>query len=237
MEETKEIAEMEARPVTDMVYQPKRVLEAAQEAAQALKSIVKQAGLIITIGKKEYLQFEAWQTLGRFYGLYAKAEEAEFIEIDGVKGFRAKAVVMNKDGHVVSGAVAFCMKDEKKWGTSPTFQLASMAQTRASAKALRNCLAWVSVLAGYSPTPAEEMVGEIVEVPVEHREPGQDDAPKSIDKLATDKQQKMIYAKWKSKNIPDAKVKSWLKGTYGVESTKAIQWAWVDDIVQWIEAQ
>ena len=39
----------------------------------------------------------------------------------------------------------------------PLFQLRSMAQTRAAAKALRNALAWVVVLAGYKPTPAEEM--------------------------------------------------------------------------------
>jgi len=32
-----------------------------------------------------------------------------------------------------------------------------MAQTRAGAKALRNVLAWVVVLAGYRPTPAEEL--------------------------------------------------------------------------------
>jgi hypothetical protein len=32
-----------------------------------------------------------------------------------------------------------------------------MAQTRACAKVLRTCLAWVVVLAGYEPTPAEEM--------------------------------------------------------------------------------
>ena len=41
----------------------------------------------------------------------------------------------------------------------PLFQLRSMAQTRAAAKALRNALAWVVVLAGYKPTPAEEMDG------------------------------------------------------------------------------
>ena len=34
-----------------------------------------------------------------------------------------------------------------------------MAQTRAQAKALRNVLAWVVVMAGYAPTPAEEMDG------------------------------------------------------------------------------
>lgn len=41
----------------------------------------------------------------------------------------------------------------------PMFQLRSMAQTRACAKALNNCLRWVAVLANFAPTPAEEMTG------------------------------------------------------------------------------
>lgn len=41
----------------------------------------------------------------------------------------------------------------------PLFQLRSMAQTRACAKALSNVFKWVVVLAGYKPTPAEEMDG------------------------------------------------------------------------------
>jgi hypothetical protein len=52
-----------------------------------------------------------------------------------------------------------CLDDEAKWTTSRSFQLRSMAQTRAQAKALRNVLAWVVVMAGYQPTPAEEMDG------------------------------------------------------------------------------
>ena len=46
-------------------------------------------------------------------------------------------------------------------GTSPKplFQLRSMAQTRAEAKALKGVFSWVVVLAGYQPTPAEEMIG------------------------------------------------------------------------------
>ena len=43
----------------------------------------------------------------------------------------------------------------------PLFQLESMSQTRAMAKALRSCYAWVVVLAGYASTPAEEMDGVI----------------------------------------------------------------------------
>jgi hypothetical protein len=41
----------------------------------------------------------------------------------------------------------------------PLFQLRSMAATRAEAKALKGVFSWVVVLAGYQPTPAEEMVG------------------------------------------------------------------------------
>lgn len=43
----------------------------------------------------------------------------------------------------------------------PLFQLRSMAQTRAGAKALRNVFAWVVVLAGIKPTPWEELEGMI----------------------------------------------------------------------------
>lgn len=41
----------------------------------------------------------------------------------------------------------------------PLFQLKSMAQTRAGAKALRNILSWVFVLAGFEPKIAEEFTG------------------------------------------------------------------------------
>jgi hypothetical protein len=80
------------------------------------------------------------------------------VEIFGVKGARARAEVIDlKTGQVVGGAEAYCMRDEESWKEKPWYQLASMAQTRAGAKALRNVLAWVVVLAGYKPTPAEEL--------------------------------------------------------------------------------
>jgi len=42
----------------------------------------------------------------------------------------------------------------------PLFQLMSMAQTRALSKVHSNALRWVVVLAGYNPTPAEEVDGQ-----------------------------------------------------------------------------
>ena len=71
-----------------------------------------------------------------------------------------------------------CLNDEENWSTRakfawvdgkrtkvgdipvPLFQLKSMAQTRAGAKAFRMVVGWVVVLAGYKPTPAEEMTGD-----------------------------------------------------------------------------
>lgn len=47
----------------------------------------------------------------------------------------------------------------------PSFQLRSMAQTRASAKVHRMILGFVPVLAGFSPTPAEEMADNTERVP------------------------------------------------------------------------
>jgi hypothetical protein len=72
---------------------------------------------------------------------------------------------------MISSAEASCLRDEPNWRTKPEYQLKSMAQTRASAKALRNVLAWVVVLAGYKPTPAEEMPSTSIEKPTQTVKP------------------------------------------------------------------
>jgi len=71
-----------------------------------------------------------------------------------------------------------------------------MAQTRAGAKALRNVLAWVAVLAGYKPTPAEEIT-DVISAPIEENnaEP------------ATDKQVKAIHSIITSKNLDETEIK------------------------------
>lgn len=139
---------------------PKVVLEEAKEAATALVELIKsKPDLTVKLNGNDYLKFEAWQTIGKFYGASPKVTETKYIEYGEVKGFEAKAVVISSSGLEVSGAEAMCMNDEPNWKKKPMFQLKSMAQTRASSKALRNVFAWVVVLAGYKPTPAEEMDG------------------------------------------------------------------------------
>lgn len=179
---------------------PDVVLEEAHKAAKALMDVMSAKKKKVMMNGEQYLEFEDWQTVGRFYGVTVKVTSTEFIDYGGAKGFLAKASVLRHDGAEISAAEAMCLNDEEKWSTRtkyewkevldangkmiwepnpdkpgknrpkrekvkvgeesvPLFQLRSMAQTRACAKALRNVLAWVVVLAGYRATPAEEIDG------------------------------------------------------------------------------
>jgi len=145
--------------LVDIVTPPEVVLNEAQKAAQALTEVIKSKPKPVIIRGEQYLEFEDWQTVGRFYGLVPKVTETQYIQIGKAEGFSAKAVVVRtRDGMEISGAEAMCLNDEPNWKDKPMFMLKSMAQTRACAKALRNVLAWVVVLAGYKPTPAEEII-------------------------------------------------------------------------------
>lgn len=156
---------------------PEAVLEEAMRAAKALQKVISGKAKPVKFNGEIYLEFEDWQTCGRFYGITAKVETTSLILLpDGTRGYEAHAVaIYTPTGQVVSAADAMCLNDEDKWSSRakyewingtrtkvgmepvPLFQLRSMAQTRACAKALRNVLSWVVVLAGYRPTPAEEM--------------------------------------------------------------------------------
>ncbi len=162
---------------------PETILAEAHKAAVALQDVISKKKDPVMMNGQQYLEYEDWQTVGRFYGITAKVEKVEYVAYGSVRGFSASAVALRADGFELSRATGDCLSDEPKWSTKPKyewrdkadgtgrekvqvgeenvplFQLKSMAQTRACAKALRNVLAWVVVLAGYRPTPAEELEG------------------------------------------------------------------------------
>jgi hypothetical protein len=138
-------------------HAPKVVLEEATKAAKALNEVLRGKSKPVILNGDQYLEFEDWQTVGQFYGCSVRTHDAEPFEVGGMAGAKAKADLLDRHGNVVGGAESYCLRDEPNWSSKPWFQLASMAQTRAGAKALRNRFAWVVVLAGYRPTPAEEM--------------------------------------------------------------------------------
>ena len=140
---------------------PEKVLNFARKAATALTGIIQQKKHKVIINKEQYLEFEDWQTIARFYGTtvgieWTKPRFQEGTTNNIILGYEAKAIVY-KNGQIISSAEASCLRNETNWKTKPEFQLKSMVQTRAMAKALRNVFAWVVVLAGFKPTPAEEM--------------------------------------------------------------------------------
>lgn len=151
---------------TSVLGKPKRDTAFAHQSALVLKDIVTQNGWAIKLGQGVHLKYEAWQTIGKYYGYTVKTGESVYVEAGDIKGFEAKAwVIDNKTGMEIGGAEAGCFTDEPNWKNKPLFQLKSMAQTRAGSKALRQILGFVVALAGYSPTPSDEMiVGEVKEV-------------------------------------------------------------------------
>ena len=153
------------RHEVEIVKAPAEVLAAAQEAAKALQAVITGKRRPVVFNGETYLEFEDWQTVGKFYGLTAQVEwtkplsEARESGTE-IIGYEAQAIIVHAmTGQVISRAESMCMREEKNWAGKPLFQLRSMAQTRACAKAFRNVLAWVVVLAGFKPTPAEEMDG------------------------------------------------------------------------------
>ena len=156
--EMNELKVIENKGELTQEIKPNIIIQQAMEAAKELQKIVDSRDKKLIVGGKQYLFFEDWQTLGRFDRTTAKVVETnEINQGNQLIGFYAKAVAI-RDGIEISAADAECCFDEKNWEDKPRFQLRSMAQTRACAKALRNCLAFIAVLAKYEPTPAEEMI-------------------------------------------------------------------------------
>ena len=148
---------MENKSIALIEEKPEEVITTARLAAQQLTNIVTTRSNKLVVGGKQYLFFEDWQMLGRFYGVSARITSTEeIIKQNKPIGYLAKASAVHQ-GYEVSTAEAECTVKEPNWANKPMFQLRSMAQTRAGSKALRMCLSWVAVLAGYEATAAEEM--------------------------------------------------------------------------------
>lgn len=146
-----------SEPKFEIQQSPEQVIDEASKAAKMLVDLVRQNGWSKKIGGGEHLQVEAWQVVGKFYGLTAKTKSTEYVEYGKAKGFNATVEIINDKGVVIGGAESMCLDDEGNWRGKPLFSIKSMAQTRATGKALRQMLSWVVVLAGFKPTPAEEM--------------------------------------------------------------------------------
>jgi hypothetical protein len=162
--------EQEKRMTTELAIQEQQGLSTqgfdqaigmAHKKAETLKRIVEDQKLYVDIGPSRHLRVEAWQTMATAYKLAVRTDDGTKLIYEGAKivGVEAKATVIDiETGIIVGGATSYCFQNEQGKEGQAVAQLAGMAQTRASARALKQNLSWVVVLAGYSPTPAEEMM-------------------------------------------------------------------------------
>lgn len=148
---------------------PVEVVTEAARVADALKDVIVRKGLTERIQGKEHVKVEGWQLLGAMFDVTAVCVATE--AVDG--GFKATVEARTSDGRVIGRADALCTKHEKRgpWKNADDYARLSMAQTRATSKALKGPLGFVISLAGYQTTPAEEMtfVDPDPPVPVEMR--------------------------------------------------------------------
>jgi hypothetical protein len=135
---------------------PVEVLERASRVAQALKSVIDQQGLVSKIQGREHVRVEGWTTLGSMLGVVPVVTWTRRTE----DGWEARVEARTLDGRIVGAAEAMCSSAERTWKTRDDYALRSMAQTRATSKALRGPLGFVVTLAGYEATPFEEMPAE-----------------------------------------------------------------------------
>jgi hypothetical protein len=157
-----EIALREESQAIAVIGDPEAEVEWASRCAKALvKAISGNPQLKVAISGRDYIKVEGWQTLGAM----TKIDHVEVVWCreyaapGGGKpiGWEARVEVRDRDGNVRGTGEAMCVRTEKSWANRDEFAIRSMAQTRAMGKAYRMALSYIVSLAGYQPTPAEEM--------------------------------------------------------------------------------
>jgi hypothetical protein len=146
---------------------PHVIVARATAIADVIAPLIRDRQLVKRIHQSEHVYLEGWTLAGTMLGVFATT--ARTWEIGDDDGYGATAEARTLAGALVGRADAVVMRNEevgtdpktgkpiRKWERAPAFQLLSMAQTRASSKALRMPLGFVMKLAGYDTTPAEEM--------------------------------------------------------------------------------
>jgi hypothetical protein len=130
----------------------------AQSIADPLAEIINKRKLYKVIGQKKHVFVEGWTTLATMLG----ALPVEISNVPNEDGSYVAKVELRRttDQAVLTGASGECGgPNEALWQKRPPYARRSMAATRATGKACRLAFSWIMTLAGYAPTPAEEMDG------------------------------------------------------------------------------
>ena len=206
-------------------------LDRAMQVANQLDAIIKEKALSVRIGQGDHLRVEAWCACAAMVGVSPRTVWTKRVPDSGpLEGYIARVeVVQIATGQIIGAAEAGCFMDEKqgsrqRW--TDQHAVMSMAQTRATSKAIGQVLRWIPVLAGYSGTPAEEMPREPQgEMPSDmQQQPYQPPKPRPQQPVpepnraeASDKQKKMLYAvsMKRAEDLIEERIKADLPLKYG----------------------
>lgn len=141
---------------------PAALIAGATAIASPLAKLIGDRNLYTRIQGRDYVRCEGWTTMGAMLGVIPQ-EVSNVCDENGV--YVATVELVNiKTGAIVGRASAECGnpdeigKDGKPlWASRAAYARRSMAATRATGKAFRLSFSWIMALAGYEPTPAEEM--------------------------------------------------------------------------------
>jgi len=142
---------------------PQALVARASEIATVLADLIKQRKLYTTISGKAYVRVEGWSTLGAMLGVVPREVSVERNIYEDAHGIMVEdyeatvELVRVTDGAVIGRGSALVSTDESRWRGRDRYARRSMAITRATGKAFRLSFSWIMALAGYEPTPAEEM--------------------------------------------------------------------------------
>lgn len=134
---------------------PQEIVQKAADVANVLARVLRERNLTTNISGREHVRVEGWTLCGTMLGVFPVVEWTRKLD----DGWEARVEARTLSGAVVGAAEAECLRSEGKWKSRDDYAIRSMAQTRAMSKALRGPLGFVVSLAGFDPTPEEEMPG------------------------------------------------------------------------------
>lgn len=152
-----------AEPLALIQGSPTEVVARATAMADKLRDVINQQKLYANIQGKKHVTVEGWTTLGALVGVFPVVAWSRPVG-DG-DGWEARVEVRTASGNIIGAAEAQCTRSERMWSSRDDYALRSMAQTRATSKAMRLPLSWIMALAGFEVTPADEMPVHPVEEP------------------------------------------------------------------------
>lgn len=161
-----EIVLHESAPLPSLMDGPDPMLAVgyARRLSEVLMSVLTEGNGYVTISGRKHVEIAGWATLAAMTDHTCEIEWSRMVpglgNDKGVEAWEARAIVRDGAGRVVAHAESMAEPGEGgPWGKS-NHAVRGMAQTRARVRAYADRLRYITVLAGMSGTPAEEMRSE-----------------------------------------------------------------------------